>query len=66
MRDDLLGIGLYTPSEAQRLLKIPAGKIGRWLKGHGIGNRRYPASVNRLRPSRRARIGARRQLYASW
>lgn len=43
VRDDLLGIGLYTPSEAQRLLKIPAGKIGRWLKGHGIGNRRYPA-----------------------
>ncbi len=42
MLDDLLGVGLYTPPEAQRLLKIPARKIIRWLKGHGTGNRHYP------------------------
>jgi uncharacterized protein (DUF433 family) len=43
MLDELLGVGLYTPVEAQRLLGIPASKIRRWLKGHGIGNRSYPA-----------------------
>lgn len=41
MRTELIGVGLYTPSEAQRLLGIPSGKIARWLKGHGSGNRVY-------------------------
>ncbi len=35
MKDnELVGIGLYTASEAQRLLGISASKIGRWLRGH--------------------------------
>jgi uncharacterized protein (DUF433 family) len=32
--DNLIGIGLYTPAEASRLLSISAGKITRWLGGH--------------------------------
>lgn len=32
--DNLIGIGLYTAIEAQRLLGVPASKIGRWLRGH--------------------------------
>lgn len=39
--NELLGIGTYTPSEAGRLLAIPAGKISRWLKGHSVNNRFY-------------------------
>lgn len=39
--NSLLGIGLYTPADAQRLLGIPAQKIARWLRGHGVGNRKY-------------------------
>jgi uncharacterized protein (DUF433 family) len=38
---DLVGLGLYTPSEAARLLGIPASKIARWLRGHEAGERRY-------------------------
>jgi hypothetical protein len=30
----LIGIGLYTPFEAGRLVDVPAAKITRWLKGH--------------------------------
>lgn len=37
----LIGIGLYTPAEAQRLLGVSAGKIVRWLNGHAIEGRRY-------------------------
>lgn len=37
----LLGIGTYTPSEAAKLLAIPAGKISRWVKGHRANNRFY-------------------------
>jgi uncharacterized protein (DUF433 family) len=37
----LVGIGLYTPSEASRLLGVPAAKISRWLRGHGIGEQHY-------------------------
>lgn len=32
--DNLVGIGLYTAVEAQRLLGVSASKIGRWLRGH--------------------------------
>ncbi len=31
---DLVGIGLYTAIEAQRLLGVSASKIRRWLSGH--------------------------------
>jgi hypothetical protein len=37
----LIGVGLYTPAEAQRLLGVPAGKISRWLTGHVVGGKRY-------------------------
>ncbi|MFE0752700.1 hypothetical protein ACFW16_02015 [Inquilinus sp. NPDC058860] len=37
----LLGIGLYTPSDAERLIRVPAGKISRWLKGHSIRGKHY-------------------------
>jgi hypothetical protein len=40
---NLVGIGLFTPKDAERLIKVPSGKIVRWLRGHGIGNRRYEA-----------------------
>jgi uncharacterized protein (DUF433 family) len=39
--DNLVGIGLYTPAEASRLLSIPAGKIVRWLRGHEVKGTRY-------------------------
>ena len=38
---NLIGIGLYTPTEASHLLGIPAAKIVRWLKGHRFGGRPY-------------------------
>ncbi len=37
----LVGIGLYTPAEASRLLRVPAGKIVRWLSGHEVKGKRY-------------------------
>ena len=37
----LIGLGLYTPAEAGKLLRIPAAKISRWLRGHTVGNRHY-------------------------
>jgi len=30
---NLIGIGLYTPAEASRLLHVPAARISRWLRG---------------------------------
>lgn len=39
--DSLLGVGLYTPAEASRLLRIPAGKIVRWLRGHEVNGTWY-------------------------
>lgn len=38
---ELIGIGLYTPAEAGKLLQIPSKKISRWLRGHSIGERFY-------------------------
>lgn len=38
----LVGIGVYTPSEASKLLEIPAGRISRWLRGHTVKGRSYP------------------------
>ena len=45
MKQDLsmLGLGLYSPTEAAALTGIPARKIRRWLCGHSIGDRDYPA-----------------------
>lgn len=39
--DGLIGLGLYTPAEAGRLLRIPSGKVVRWLRGHRIGTHNY-------------------------
>lgn len=38
---NLVGIGLYTPTEASRLVGVPASKIIRWLKGHRFLSRQY-------------------------
>ncbi len=38
---DLVGIGLYTPAEAGRLLRIAPAKISRWLRGHEVNGTRY-------------------------
>ena len=39
--DPLLGIGLYTPSEASRLLGVNHTKIIRWLNGHRVREKAY-------------------------
>ncbi len=39
----LIGVGLYTPAEAGRLLHVAPAKISRWLNGHSIRGRKYPA-----------------------
>jgi uncharacterized protein (DUF433 family) len=40
-KDSLIGVGLYTPTEAGRLLRMPPAKLSRWLRGHKIGNKFY-------------------------
>ncbi|GHD57031.1 hypothetical protein GCM10017083_37920 [Thalassobaculum fulvum] len=37
----LIGVGLYTLAEAERLVGVPAGKVGRWLRGHRAHGRQY-------------------------
>jgi uncharacterized protein (DUF433 family) len=37
----LIGVGVYTPSEAGRLLHTSPSKISRWLRGHEIGGKFY-------------------------
>lgn len=39
--NELIGLGLYTPAEAGRLLHVAASKITRWLRGHQIGPHQY-------------------------
>jgi uncharacterized protein (DUF433 family) len=39
----LVGIGLYTPTEAAVLTHVPSQKIRRWLQGHIVGDKEYPA-----------------------
>jgi uncharacterized protein (DUF433 family) len=39
--NNLIGIGVYTPAEAGRLLHVPPGKIARWLRGHQVRERGY-------------------------
>jgi uncharacterized protein (DUF433 family) len=34
MQQSLIGMGLYTPAEAERLISVRAGKLVRWLRGH--------------------------------
>jgi uncharacterized protein (DUF433 family) len=45
MKKDLsmIGLGLYSPTEAAALTHIEAPKIRRWLCGHSIGDKTYPA-----------------------
>lgn len=38
---ELVGVGLYTPAEAGRLLHVSAPKISRWLRGHQAHGRTY-------------------------
>jgi hypothetical protein len=33
---NLVGIGLYTPSEAGRLIGVHAPRLTRWLRGHEV------------------------------
>lgn len=37
----LVGVGLYTPAEAARLIGVRSGKIVRWLRGHTVGETHY-------------------------
>lgn len=39
--ETLIGIGLYTPAEAERLVHVSASKIIRWLRGHTIRDKSY-------------------------
>jgi hypothetical protein len=39
--DELIGVGTYTPAEAARLLRVPAPKIVRWLRGHVVKGKSY-------------------------
>lgn len=39
----LVGIGLYTPSEAAKLTGIGAAKLRRWLRGHDVSGKHYEA-----------------------
>ncbi|MER2267062.1 hypothetical protein [Methylobacterium oxalidis] len=39
--NNLVGIGLYTPAEAGRLLRISPAKISRWLRGHDANGKHY-------------------------
>jgi hypothetical protein len=39
----MIGLGLYTPAEAAALTHVEIPKIRRWLCGHSIGDKSYPA-----------------------
>lgn len=43
---NLIGIGLYTPAEAGRLVQVSPAKISRWLRGHEVDDRHYDALWN--------------------
>lgn len=38
---NLIGVGLYTPAEAERLIQVPAAKLRRWLQGHAVQGKNY-------------------------
>lgn len=42
-RADLIGVGIYTPAEAGRLIAVPAKRLRRWLRGHETPHARYDA-----------------------
>ncbi len=42
---NLLGIGLYTPIEAERLTKIPASRLSHWLRGYKVKGKDYPSLI---------------------
>lgn len=39
--DNLIGVGIYTPAEADRLTGVAAQKIRRWLRGHSQKDKEY-------------------------
>lgn len=39
--DDLVGVGLYSPADAARLLKIAPRRLTRWVQGHVARGTRY-------------------------
>ena len=39
--EQLIGVGLYTPAEAGRLLHVSPAKISRWLRGHDARGTHY-------------------------
>lgn len=39
---DLIGIGLYTPSEAARLIAESPRRLVRWVRGYAAGGKQYP------------------------
>ncbi len=41
--NQLIGEGVYSPSEVERLTGISASKIIRWFRGHSVGSKRYEA-----------------------
>jgi uncharacterized protein (DUF433 family) len=41
--ENLIGVGLYTPVEAGRLLRVQPAKISRWLRGHDVKGKDYTA-----------------------
>jgi len=40
---DMIGLGLYAPGEAGALANVGVARIRRWLRGHTIGDKTYPA-----------------------
>jgi uncharacterized protein (DUF433 family) len=38
---NLIGIGLYTPAEAGRLIGVRVPKLTRWLRGHAVKGQQY-------------------------
>jgi hypothetical protein len=44
-RINLVGIGLYTPAEAGRLIQVRPAKLARWLRGHSIKGKALRAAL---------------------
>jgi hypothetical protein len=39
--DNLIGVGVYPPAQAGRLLHVRPSKISRWLRGHSVQGKAY-------------------------
>jgi uncharacterized protein (DUF433 family) len=37
----LVGIGIYSPADASRLIGVPATRLSRWLKGYQAGGKKF-------------------------